>query len=52
MEITDKKIRRFRYLGITTIAAVYCLILIAGAVCQQIINKYMQSVVMPILHSM
>ena len=32
MEITDKKIRRFRYLGITTIAAVYCLILIAGAV--------------------
>ncbi len=30
--MTESKIRRFRYLGITTVAAVYCLILIAGAV--------------------
>lgn len=30
--MTDAKIRRFRRLGILTVAAVYCLILIAGAV--------------------
>lgn len=30
--MTETRIRRFRYLGITTVAAVYCLILIAGAV--------------------
>lgn len=32
MEVADSKLRRFRRLGMTTVAAVYCLILIAGAV--------------------
>jgi len=30
--MTDRKLRRFRRLGMITVAAVYCLILIAGAV--------------------
>lgn len=32
MQVADSKLRRFRRLGMTTVVAVYCLILIAGAV--------------------